>query len=79
MVLIAKCDVCGSEVFHAKCVDNIFHIEDRMVLVELIPARVCDRCGDATFDRQTVERVRRTVHDGTQPTRRESVDVFALV
>ena len=50
-----------------------------MVMVENVPARVCERCGDATFDRDTVEQVRRTLHGGNRPTRHVNVDVIAFV
>jgi YgiT-type zinc finger domain-containing protein len=58
-------------------VDELFQIEDHVVMVEHIPARVCDRCGDTTFDRQTTEAVRRMVHGEGRPTRQMNVDVFA--
>jgi len=47
-------------------------------MVEGIPARVGDRFGDATFDRETTESIRRMVHGKKRPTRREEVDVFAF-
>lgn len=75
---MSKCDVCGNGTFHEERIDEVFHVEGRMVMVEQIPARVCDRCGDATFDRETVEQVRATVHGGGQPVRRVDLGVFAL-
>lgn len=76
---MTKCDVCGNSVFHEEYVEDVFHVDDHLVMVEHIPARVCDRCGDATFDRETMEQVRRLLHGGYTPTRRENLDVFALV
>lgn len=73
-----KCDVCGNAGFHDEHVDEVFCIDGHMVMVENIPARVCDRCGDATFACETVEQVRRTVQGGGTPTRHVSLDVFAL-
>jgi hypothetical protein len=32
------------------------------VLVENIPASVCARCGEATFSRETTERIRRMLY-----------------
>jgi HTH-type transcriptional regulator / antitoxin MqsA len=74
---MSKCDVCGSDVFHQHRVQHAFDVAGQIVLVEDIPARLCDRCGDATFDRQTVEHVRRMVHGEAHPKKRLSVDVFA--
>lgn len=72
-----KCDVCGNTSFHEKLTEEVFHIEGHLVMVEGIPARVCDRCGDATFGRDAAESIRRMVHGQKRPTRHVSVDVFA--
>jgi YgiT-type zinc finger domain-containing protein len=74
---MTKCDVCGSTSFRRKQVEEVFHLGEQFVVVEGIPARVCDRCGDATFDRETTESIRRMVHGAKRPTRRVNVDVFA--
>lgn len=75
---MSKCDVCGNSTFHEQRVEETFLIEGQLVMVEHIPARVCDRCQDATFDRETVEQVRRMVHGSNRPTRHVSVDVFTF-
>ncbi len=76
---MSKCDVCGNSTFHEDRLAEVFRVDDQMVMVENIPARVCDRCGEAAFDRETVEHVRRTVHDKNQPVRHINMDVFAFV
>jgi hypothetical protein len=48
------------------------------VLVEQVPARVCKRCGEATFARETVEKVRHILQEPSQPTHRIEVDAFAF-
>ncbi len=77
-VIMTRCDVCGHDSFHEEHVEEMFRIEGQMVMVERIPARVCNRCGDATFSRETMEQVRRTVHGAATATRQVSVDVFAF-
>ena len=72
-----QCDVCGNRDFHDASVQEVFHIGSQMVLVENIPAVVCDRCGEATFSRETVEKIRRMVHGEKCPDRKINVDVFA--
>ena len=74
-----KCHVCGGEAAKDELVSEVFTVEGRRVLVERIPAQVCRRCGEATFSRQTTERVRQLVHDNGQPVRTVPLDVFALV
>ena len=73
-----KCDVCGGTSFRPRQVAEVFHIEDHLVMVEGIPALICDRCGEARFDRQTTESIRRMVHGENRPTRCMNVDVFAF-
>ena len=72
-----KCHVCGSTTARNEFVSEVFTIEDRRVLVEHIPAQVCERCGEAAFSRETTERIRRLVHDA-RPSKTVSLDVFAL-
>jgi HTH-type transcriptional regulator/antitoxin MqsA len=72
-----KCNICGSTTAKSEHVSEVFTIDDRRVLVEHIPAQVCERCGEPVFSRETTERVRRLVHDA-QPARTVPLDVFAL-
>ena len=71
--------MCGGKAAKDGLVSEVFAIEGRRVLVEQIPAEVCQRCGKATFSRETTERIRRLVHGAGQPVRSEALDVFALV
>lgn len=72
-----RCHVCGSTQAHQELVSEVFMIDGRRVLVEAIPANVCARCGEATFSRETTERIRRMVHGEAKPVRAEVMDVFA--
>jgi hypothetical protein len=54
-------------------------IDGKRVLVEGIPATVCARCGEATFSRETTERIRRMLHGEAKPVRAEVLEVFAYV
>ena len=72
-----KCQVCGGTAAKNESVSEVFTIEGRRVLVEHIPAQVCERCGEAVFSRDTTEHIRRLVHD-TRPAKTVPLDVFAL-
>ncbi len=72
-----KCHVCGGTAAKGAFVSEVFTIGDRRVLVENIPAQVCERCGEATYSRETTEKIRRLVHDA-RPDRTVPLDVFAL-
>ncbi|MGI8966706.1 MAG: type II toxin-antitoxin system MqsA family antitoxin [Limisphaerales bacterium] len=72
-----NCHVCGHTVAKPEFVSEVFTIEGRRVLVEHIPAQVCERCGEALFSRETTEQIRRLVH-GSRPAKTVPLDVFAL-
>jgi YgiT-type zinc finger domain-containing protein len=73
-----KCHVCGGETARNELVSEVFTVEGRRMLVERIPAEVCRRCGEASFSRDTTERIRRLVHGAGHAVRTEALDVFAL-
>jgi HTH-type transcriptional regulator / antitoxin MqsA len=52
------CHVCGGTVPKFEFVSEVFTVDDRRVLVEHIPAELCQRCGEATFSRETTEKIR---------------------
>ncbi|MBI5327101.1 MAG: YgiT-type zinc finger protein [Deltaproteobacteria bacterium] len=72
-----KCHVCNSAEFREDVVDEIFDIEGKHVLVEQIPAKVCGRCGEMTFSRETTERIRRLLHGEGKTKKTITIDVFA--
>jgi YgiT-type zinc finger domain-containing protein len=73
-----QCQVCGSEQMREELVNEVFLIDGKIILVENIPAKVCAHCGEATFSRETTEKIRRMVHGEAQPVKSIQVDVFAF-
>ncbi len=73
---MVKCDVCGSTESRNKFVSEIFWIDGKPVLVEKIPAKVCRRCGEAVFSRQTTEKIRKMVHGESKTFKSIPIDVF---
>jgi YgiT-type zinc finger domain-containing protein len=76
---VRTCNVCGNTTFTGQQVDEVFRIDGKLVLVEHIPAIVCDRCGEANFTPETTEHVRQTVHSKRAPERQESLQVYSYV
>lgn len=72
------CHVCGGQFATTELVSEVFEIGGRRVLVEGISAKVCNRCGEATFARETTERVREMVNGAGTPVKTVPMDVFAL-
>jgi HTH-type transcriptional regulator/antitoxin MqsA len=73
-----KCHVCGNESGRDELVNEVLEVDGRRVLVERIPARVCARCGEPVFSRETTERIRALVHGAGKPVRTVPMDVFEL-
>jgi YgiT-type zinc finger domain-containing protein len=47
---LARCANCGSESIHGARVRSAFWHDDRLVVVEDIPAAACDDCHEQFFD-----------------------------
>lgn len=73
------CHVCGSTEGKEGFVNEVFQIDDKPVLVEHIPAMVCNRCGEEIFSHETTEEIRRMVHGKAKPVKSVSMDVFTFV
>src|ERR1017187_3199818 len=73
-----NCHVCGHNAAKSELVSEVFNLDGRRVLVERIPALVCEHCGEATFSRETTERIRRMVHGAGRPVKTVPMDVFAM-
>ena len=70
------CTACGADRSRDELVDEVFRVDQRYVLVGRIPARVCVRCGEQSFSRETTERVRRMLHGHAEPTRSIPLRIF---
>ncbi len=73
-----NCHVCGNTNAKEGFANEMFTVDGRRVLVEHIPAQVCQRCSEPTFSRETTEKIRQLVHGVGQPSKTVSLDVFAL-
>jgi YgiT-type zinc finger domain-containing protein len=49
---------------------------DRIVVIENVPARVCEQTGEEFFSPETAERIWQLVHGGGRPARAMHVDVY---
>ncbi len=46
-IAMFHCHVCGHDAAKSELVSEVFNLEGRRVLVENIPALVCEHCGEA--------------------------------
>ena len=72
-----QCHGCGSDGDHEELVSEVFQIEGKPVLVENIPARVCNRCSEPVYSRETIETIRQMLHSQAKPVRTVRMDVYA--
>ena len=71
-----KCPVCLADETRHESVDEIFNINGRYVLVRDAPATVCVQCGERSFSRESVERMRAMIHGDSESSESVSIDVF---
>ena len=78
-MIMFQCHNCGSTKSCEGKVQEMFMIEGHPILVENIPAQICDRCGEPVFSSETTEKIRQLVHGHAQPIKSVPLDVFEFV
>ena len=73
------CAVCGANDSHDELADEVFNVEDCHYLVEGVPCKVCSRCGEQSFSRETAERIRLMLRGEAEPTRSTYMQVYEFV
>ena len=71
-----KCEVCGIGEREDKLIRYSLSIRDRFVVVEHVPAIVCNRCGETTLTPEVVERLQKTVSATRTPDRTIETPVY---
>lgn len=72
-----KCDRCGGK-FAEENVQYTLLYEGHFVIVENVPARECQQCGERFFDPEIVERLQNIIWSQRQPVRVIETFVFDL-
>lgn len=67
-------NVC--ETIVARRVTYPLEVEGRIVVVENVPARVCEETGEQYFSPETVERLQQLISEEKEPKRTIEVPVF---
>ena len=52
--------------------------EERLVVIENVPAWVCEQCGETYFDPEIVDRVQQLIWSEAEPVRVVETDVYDL-
>lgn len=70
-----KCDMCGSPMME-EVVTYTIQLDEKLVVVEHVPAKVCAQCGERLYSPETVERLQTTVWEQRSPSRMLQTPVF---
>ena len=69
----------GADDAHRELADQVFSVEGRHRLVEGVLCKMCARCREQLFRRETAERIRLVLRSETRPTRSVSMQVYEFV
>jgi len=64
------------ETFVHQCVKYTIDINDQLIVIDNVPARVCLETGEQLFSPETVERLQRMISNRSKPKRVMKVPVF---
>ena len=70
-----KCDTCGGPVVAQEVTYRIL-LDDKLIVVEDVPAKVCIQCGEKLYSAETVEHLQRTAWEQKSPSRVLETPVF---
>ncbi len=73
-----RCEHCGSDTYEDVAKAALWR-ENGLVVIEDIPARVCERCGEQFFDQEISKRIEKLIADPpVKPKQKIFVPVFSL-
>ena len=64
-----KCDVCAVGERCPQLIRYSMSTAEGLILIDHVPAKVCDRCGEVTLSPDVVERLQQTVWQHESPAR----------
>lgn len=70
------CGVCKARESHRDLVGEVYCVDGRYMLVGGVPSKVCKRCGERSFSRETTEKVRRLVHGEAKEAKSVPMQVY---
>lgn len=71
-----KCEVCGIGERREKRIRYHADIQGKLVLIEHVPATVCDHCGETSIAPSVASTVQRIVREGKSPARAIETPVY---
>lgn len=71
-----KCEVCAIGERQHQLIRYTLTQGERLILVDHVPAEVCDRCGEVTLAPDTVDRLQETVWQREAPAKTIETAVY---
>jgi YgiT-type zinc finger domain-containing protein len=72
-----KCDICGGTRAPSLITYTIYY-DNKPVVIENVPAEVCQQCGEQYFAPETVEKLQKIVWSKKKPKRMVETPVYDL-
>lgn len=72
-----RCDLCGGKVEEELISYTLFY-EGHWIVVENVPAKVCQQCGEKLFAPDTVDRLQNIIWSKQKPVKKIEMPVFNL-
>jgi len=57
-----RCNICGSSEFYEDKVKKVFNIEGELIIIDNIPAKICRKCNEESFSRDTLAHIQAIVN-----------------
>jgi YgiT-type zinc finger domain-containing protein len=74
-----KCEVCSIGSRRRQAIRYTLSTPQGVILVEHVPAEVCDRCGEVTLTPEVVERLQQTIWKNEPPARMLETPVYEFI
>lgn len=71
-----KCEVCTIGERRRQLIRYHVEIDGKLIVVDNVPALVCDHCGEVSLEPQVAASVQRTIWEGKPPARAIETPVY---
>ena len=74
-----KCEVCGGGEKRDRRIRYSLPLDDKLFVIDNVPATVCDRCGETTLSPEVTEHLQQTAWGSRTPARVIEAEVYDYV
>ena len=74
-----RCPRCKSDALEAHTIQYFQEFEGQFFIIENVPARICNQCGEIILSETVSEKIQETIWSGATPKRTQQVPVYDVV